>query len=304
MTIRAPFQPAPLLDRFGPLSPRYPVLLCDVWGVVHDGVRAFPQACAALARHRAEGGVVILITNAPRPSGPLHEGPLYKTLDGYGAPRDCYDLIVSSGDVTLDLMAARAGAPVHFVGPERDLSLFPELAARTGAPPPPSVPVAGAAYSVLSGLRDDEVETPADYEDELRAMKARGLDAICANPDIVVHRGDRLVYCGGALAARYEELGGRVAYAGKPYAPIYDKALAAARAVSGRPPRRVLCIGDAVRTDLAGAAAQGFDCLFITNGIHRDELHAADGALKPDALARLIDGAPARPVAAMPELWW
>ena len=309
MTIRAPFQPAPLLDRFGPLSPRYPVLLCDVWGVVHDGVRAFPQACAALARHRAEGGVVILITNAPRPSGPLHEGPLYKTLDGYGAPRDCYDLIVSSGDVTLDLMAARAGAPVHFVGPERDLSLFPELAARTGAPPPPSVPVAGAAYSVLSGLRDDEVETPADYEDELRAMKARGLDAICANPDIVVHRGDRLVYCGGALAARYEELGGRVAYAGKPYAPIYEKALAAARAAQaarGLPPGgATLCLGDAIHTDLAGAARQGLDCLFVVDGIHRDHYTRADGSIDAAALeASFAEKGPARPTWTMRKLVW
>ena len=166
------------------------------------------------------------------------------------------------------------------------------------------VPLADAAYVVCSGLYDDFSETPETYDPELDEMARRGLDMVCANPDLVVHRGDDLLYCAGALAQRLEEKGGRAIYAGKPYAPIYDKALAAARAVSGRPPRRVLCIGDAVRTDLAGAAAQGFDCLFITNGIHRDELHAADGALKPDALARLIDGAPARPVAAMPELWW
>jgi HAD superfamily hydrolase (TIGR01459 family) len=309
MTIAAPCAPAPLLAHFGPLSPRYRVLLCDVWGVVHDGVKAFPQACAALARHRAEGGVVILITNAPRPSGPLHTGPLYKTLDGYGAPRECYDLIVSSGDVTLDLMAARGGAPVHFVGPERDLSLFPELAAQTGAPPPPSVAVAQAAYSVLSGLRDDEVETPADYEDELRAMKARGLDAICANPDIVVHRGDRLVYCGGALAARYEEMGGRVSYAGKPYAPIYEKAMAAARAAQaarGLPQGgATLCLGDAIHTDLAGAARQGFDCLFVVDGIHRDHYTRADGSIDDAALeASFAEKGPARPTYTMRKLAW
>lgn len=293
-----------LLPGFGAISARYPILLCDVWGVVHDGVRAFPLACAALERHRAQGGVVVLITNAPRPSGPLHA-----TLDAYGAPRACYDAIVSSGDVTLDLMAERAGAPVHFVGPDRDLSLFPELAAQTGAPPPPSVPVADAAYSVLSGLRDDDVETPADYEDELQAMRARGLDAICANPDIVVHRGDRLIYCGGALAQRYEEIGGRVVYAGKPYAPIYAKAAAAARAAQaarGLPQGgAILCLGDAIHTDLAGAARQGFDCLYIVDGIHRDHYTRADGAIDGAALeASFAERGPARPTYMMRKLAW
>ncbi len=287
-----------VLSGFHEIAADYDVILSDVWGVVHDGVSANPPACAALARFREAGGVVSLITNAPRPSGPI-----VAQLDGYGVPRGAYDAVVSSGDVTLDLMAARDGAPVHFIGPPRDLTLFDELAA-TGAKVPVRVPLADAAYVVCSGLYDDFSETPETYDPELDEMARRGLDMVCANPDLVVHRGDDLLYCAGALAQRLEEKGGRAIYAGKPYAPIYDKALAAARAVSGRPPRRVLCIGDAVRTDLAGAAAQGFDCLFITNGIHRDELHAADGALKPDALARLIDGAPARPVAAMPELWW
>jgi len=289
---------------FGALSSRYPVLLCDVWGVVHDGVRAFPEACAALTRHRADGGVVVLITNAPRPSGPLHA-----LLDGYGAPRDCYDAIVSSGDVTLDLMAAREGAPVHFIGPERDLSLFPELAAQTGRPAPVDAPIAQAAYAVLSGLRDDEVETPADYEDELQAMRARGLDAICANPDIVVHRGDRLIYCGGALAARYEELGGKVSYAGKPYPPIYAKAQAAARAAQRArglaEGGAVLCLGDAIHTDVAGARRRGFDCLFIVDGVHRDRYTRPDDAIDMAALEQCFaEQGPERPTALMRKLAW
>ncbi|QLP96525.1 MAG: TIGR01459 family HAD-type hydrolase [Rhodoblastus sp.] len=288
---------------FRAIAARYRVLLCDVWGVVHDGVKAFPEACAALERHRAAGGVVVLITNAPRPSGPL-----YATLEGYGAPRSCYDTIVSSGDVTLDLMAERGGGAVHFIGPERDLSLFPELAAQTGAAAPANVAVSQADYSVLSGLRDDEVETPADYEDELQAMRARGLDAICANPDIVVHRGDRLIYCGGALAARYEALGGRVSYAGKPYSPIYAKAQAAARAQRARGLPQggaVLCLGDAIHTDVAGARKHGFDCLFVIDGIHRDRYTRPDGSIDEAALERCFaEQGPARPTAMMRKLVW
>ncbi|MBL8589776.1 MAG: TIGR01459 family HAD-type hydrolase [Methylobacteriaceae bacterium] len=293
--------PPPTLSGFAALAGRYDVVLSDVWGVVHDGVAAFPRACAALARYRAQGGVVVLITNAPRPSGPI-----LAQLDGYGVPREAYDAVVSSGDVTLDLMAARGVAPVHFIGPPRDLTLFSELA-ETGAPVPPQAPLAEAEYVVCSGLYDDFAETPADYDPALDEMVRRGLDMVCANPDLVVHRGDDLLYCAGALAQRLEQKGGRAVYAGKPHPPIYEKALARARAArAGRAPEagRVLCIGDAVRTDLAGAAAQGFDALFISYGIHRDELHEADGALRPDALAALMAAAPRPPVGVMPQLWW
>jgi HAD superfamily hydrolase (TIGR01459 family) len=290
-----------LLPGFGAVSSRYPVLLCDVWGVVHDGVRAFPEACSALQRHRAQGGVVILITNAPRPSGPLHA-----LLKQYGAPRDCYDSIVSSGDVTVELMAARGAAPVYFIGPERDLTLFPELA-EAGAQVPPQAGLDAARYAVISGMRDDEVETPADYEAELRAMRAHGLEAICANPDIVVHRGEKLIYCGGALAARYEEIGGRVIYAGKPHAPIYERALAAARAAQRArglaEGGATLCLGDAIRTDLAGAVAQGHACLFVADGIHRDAYTGADGALDPRRLDAAF-GEGARPTYVMKRLAW
>lgn len=290
------------LPGFAALSARYPVVLSDVWGVVHDGVRAFPDACAALERHRAAGGVVILITNAPRPSGPLR-----LTLDDYGAPRSCYDDIVSSGDVTVDLMAERGDAPAHFIGPERDLALFAELGLR-GAPIPANVPVAEAAYSVVSGLRWDDVETPADYEAELAAMRARDLLAISANPDIVVHRGERLLYCGGALARRYEEMGGRVIQAGKPYPPIYAKAQAAARAAQRArglaEGGATLCIGDALATDVAGAAGQGYDCLYVADGIHRDDYVGEDGVIDAAALATFLAGAARPPVGVMRRLFW
>jgi HAD superfamily hydrolase (TIGR01459 family) len=301
MTVAPPLA-TPFLPGFAALSPLYPIVLSDVWGVVHDGVRAHREACDALIRHRQAGGVVILITNAPRPAGPI-----LAQLDGYGAPREAYDAVVSSGDVTLELMAARDGAPVHFIGPERDLTLFDELA-RAGAKVSPLAPIETAGYALISGLRDDERETPADYEADLQALRARGLDVLCANPDLVVHRGDDLLYCAGALAQRYEELGGRAIYAGKPHAPIYEKAMrAAAKAQAARGlgvGGRTLCVGDAVRTDLAGAAAQGFDCLFISDGIHRDRFVRGDGSLDEAAFAALLDEAPGRPIAAMRRLTW
>lgn len=294
--------PEGFLSGFAALSARYPIVFSDVWGVVHDGVRAFPEACAALERHRAAGGVVVLITNAPRPSGPLR-----LTLDDYGAPRSCYDDMVSSGDVTVGLMAERGATPAHFIGPERDLALFSELAAR-GAPVPDNVPVSEAGYSVVSGLRWDDTETPADYEAELAAMRARDLLAISANPDIVVHRGERLLYCGGALARRYEEMGGRVIQAGKPYPPIYAMAQAAARAAQrarGLPEGgATLCIGDALATDVAGAAAQGYDCLYVADGIHRDEYLDAAGAIDAAALETFLSGAVRPPVGVMRRLVW
>lgn len=295
----SPVSPSPpVLNGFSELATDYDAVLSDVWGVVHDGVAAFPRACAALRRFREAGGAVVLITNAPRPGGPI-----VSQLDAYGVPRDCYDAVVSSGDVTLDLMASRGLAPVHFIGPPRDFALFSELAA-TGAPVPPRAPLEEAAYVVCSGLVDDLTETPEDYDAQLAVMRGRGLTMVCANPDLVVHRGDDLLYCAGALAARYEALGGTVVYAGKPHPPIYAMARAAARKARKRAGERTLCIGDAVRTDLAGAAAQGLDCLFVSNGIHRDVLHPGGGALDPQALATLLADAPARPVGVMPQLWW
>jgi HAD superfamily hydrolase (TIGR01459 family) len=166
------------------------------------------------------------------------------------------------------------------------LSLFDAIAARTGKRPPRVGPEA-AAYALCTGLEHDHVETPADYDARLAALAARGLPFICANPDLVIHRGADLVYCAGALAQRYEALGGQVIYAGKPYAPIYAAALEACAAALGRPPARALAIGDGFRTDIAGAAGQGIETLFVAAGIHRDETLAGE-AVDAEALARLF----------------
>ena len=284
----------PFTSHFAALASGYDVVLSDVWGVVHNGIAATPEACDALARFRAQGGTVVLITNAPRPGEVVARG----TLDRLKVPRAAYDGIVSSGDVTHALIAARAGERVFHIGPERDLPIFAGLDAPTAA-------VESADYVVCSGLYDDTTEGPQDYRDLIATMRKRGLVMICANPDVVVERGHELVYCAGAIADLYAAAGGEVIYAGKPYRPIYQQALAIAETARGRPAqqRRVLAIGDSVRTDLKGAAAFGIDCLFVTAGIHAEELGTREN---PDAgaLGNIFAQAGVQPKAVMRRLVW
>ncbi|MEA2907129.1 MAG: hypothetical protein QOI12_4516 [Alphaproteobacteria bacterium] len=278
---------------FSTLASAYDAVLCDVWGVVHNGVAATPEACDALIRFRGQGGRVVLITNAPRP-GEVVKG----FLDKLQVPREAYDGIVSSGDVTRTVVAERAGQDVFHVGPERDLPIFDDLGVRL-------VPVERADFVVCSGLFDDTTETPEDYDLLIARMRARGLLMVCANPDVVVERGEHLVYCAGAIADRYAAAGGEVLYAGKPHRPIYEQAIEAVERLRGRPvdPGRVLAIGDSVRTDLKGAAAFGIDCLFVTAGIHAEEL---GGRERPDAsaLGEIFAAAGTYPKAVMRRLAW
>lgn len=261
-----------LTEQLSSLAPRYDVLLSDVWGVVHNGVTAFPEACDALVRFRAAGGQVVLVTNAPRPADAV-----IAQLDGLQVPRAAYDDIVTSGDVTRGVIRARPGQRVFHLGPPRDRPIFESLDVRFAGE-------AEADYVVCTGLFDDDRETPDDYRARLSDMQARGLFMACANPDVVVERGKHLVYCAGALADLYRDLGGEVLYAGKPHRPIYDAALdKAAQARGGSiSARRVLAIGDSIRTDFTGARAQGLDFLFVTSGIHAGELGARE---RPEAAA-------------------
>ena len=288
--------PSPLAaftDRFSTLAPDYDVALCDVWGVIHNGVAAFPEACDALTRFRARGGSVILITNAPRPAAVV-----MRFIDKLNVPRGVYDGIVSSGDVTRAYVAGRPGDTVFRLGPDRDTPIYDGLDVRFA-------PVETADYVVCSGLFDDETETPEDYRELLGEMRARELFMVCANPDIVVERGHELVYCAGAIADLYGSLGGQVLYAGKPHRPIYDQALAAAEKLRGgiTPLRRVLAIGDLVRTDLAGAAGLGVDCLFVTAGIHAEEVGGREDP-DPAALGKIFAAADLMPKAVTRKLVW
>jgi len=282
-----------LTAHFATLAARYDVLLCDVWGVVHNGVAATAESCAALVKFRGQGGTVVLITNAPRP------GDFVQTfIDALKVPREAYDAIVSSGDVTRALVAERAGQRVFHVGPERDLPIFGGLNVELA-------PIERADFTVCSGLYDDTRETPQDYAKLVDAMHKRKLVMICANPDVVVERGDQLVYCAGAIADLYAHSGGDVIYAGKPYRPIYEQAITRAQALRGRAVdhARVMAIGDSVRTDLKGAAAFNIDSLFVTAGIHAQEL---GGRNEPDpaALRDILTAAGVSPTAVMRRLEW
>jgi HAD superfamily hydrolase (TIGR01459 family) len=287
--------PPPVLNGIAFLVPNYDLFLCDVWGVVHNGETAYPDAVDALRRARAAGVTVLLITNAPRPGAVIE-----RQIEHYSVPRDCYDTIVASGDVARDELRRRPGAKVFHLGPERDLPNYEGLDLSL-------VDFDEAEIVVCTGFFNDDAETPEDYAGMLAEIRQRGLPFICANPDIVVERGNRLIWCAGALARDFEKLGGKVIYAGKPHAPIYDLALERAKEIRGaavaRP--RVLAIGDGVRTDLKGAVLQGFDCVFVASGIHAAELDlSAGGSPDAEASASIFAEAGAGPKALIWRLSW
>jgi HAD superfamily hydrolase (TIGR01459 family) len=266
------------------------VVLSDIWGVVHNGLEAFPEACAALRSYRNQGGTVILITNAPRAADSVQ-----RQLRKLGVADDTYDAIVSSGDLTRHYVADHPGRKLFWLGPERDSSIYRGLDAALA-------PLEDADYIVCTGLLDDETESAEDYRPMMQKARERKLTLICANPDIVVERGDRLVYCAGAIAELYRELGGEVIFYGKPHRPIYERAIALAAERRGHAveQERVLAIGDSVRTDLAGAHGFGIDCLFVTRGIHSEEFEGIDQL--DTASVKELFGHP--PKALMRELKW
>ncbi len=284
---------SPLIPHFSALAPAYDVLLCDVWGVVHNGEVSFPAACDALMQARERGTTVVFITNAPRPGESV-----MRQLDGLKVPREVCDAIVSSGDVTRHVIATRKGQSLCHLGPERDHAIFIGLDVAFA-------PLESADYVICSGLDDDDNQTPEDFRARLELMRQRNLFMVCANPDLVVERGARLVYCAGSVAELYESMGGEVLYAGKPYRPVYDLAVQKAQAASGRKAdmARILAIGDSIRTDLAGARAFGVDMLFMTAGIHAEEL---GGRAEPDPalLKSVFEASGAQPTAIMRELVW
>jgi len=272
----------------------YDVLLSDLWGVIPKGRQHFAEACAALVRYRAERGPVVLISNSPRPA---HD--VVPQLDALGVPREAWSTLVTSGDATRMLLAERSPGPAWIIGPERDGILYEGLGLTTADPDK-------AAFIAVTGPYDDEIETPEDYRARFVEPASRRLTMICANPDRVVQRGSKLIYCGGALADLYREMGGRVLMAGKPYAPIYDLAPAKAERRPGRAsePARVLCIGDGVHTDVQGAEDQGLDCLFIARGIHGDAAMGPDGRLSAPGVDALLAAEGVKARYAMADLAW
>ncbi|MDQ0474959.1 TIGR01459 family HAD-type hydrolase [Labrys wisconsinensis] len=282
-----------IITGLGEVAGAYDALFCDIWGVVHNGHALFSGVAEALAAFRDRGGVVVLVSNAPRPAGSVAP-----QLDRLGLPRRAWDAIVTSGDVARSHVAAQAGKALFHLGPERDRPLFEGHDIRFAGEE-------AAEVIVCTGLFDDTVETPETYLPMLRRFLARGVPMICANPDLVVERGGTMIYCAGAIADAYETLGGPVVTCGKPHRPIYDAGFAVVETALGRrvEPGRVLAIGDSVRTDLAGAAAIGCGALFVTGGIHA--LEAGHGAaLDEAALRTFLAEQGVAPDWAMPHLVW
>ncbi|HEY8383130.1 MAG TPA: TIGR01459 family HAD-type hydrolase [Microvirga sp.] len=288
---------APVIDGLQTLADSYDVILCDVWGVLHNGIAAFGPAADALMRFRAKGGRVVLVSNAPRPGHAVGT-----QLDRLGVPRAAYDAIVTSGDLTRFGIEERIAQVVHHMGPKRDLPLFENLPVRFGS-------IEEADYVVCSGFdeEDDGQESVEEYHPRLEAIRRRKLWMLCANPDLVVERGHTLIPCAGAIAQVYEQLGGEVYYAGKPHRPIYERALSVAAKLAGRdaiPAERVLAVGDAIRTDIAGAAGYGIDSLFVARGIHAGELGLHEGALAQGRVGDWLDRQHVRPTAVTDMLVW
>jgi HAD superfamily hydrolase (TIGR01459 family) len=288
MTLNPP--EIPVIASIKAIGSGYRAWLVDIWGVMHNGVRAFPPAVEATRRYREQGGIVILLSNSPRPSEPLQ-----RQLTSLGVSEESYDATVSSGDLTRHELAKHEGARIFHLGPERDLPIFKDLDLTR-------VDAKDAELVVCTGLFNDETETPEDYDGLLRELAGRKLTMLCANPDHLVERGHNLVYCAGALAQIYEEDGGEVIYAGKPYAPIYELAEETIARLAGRKVARseILAIGDGIRTDMAGAAEFGLDAVFVASGLH---VGPGGEGLDDLRLAELFEGRKA-PRAAMPALAW
>ena len=277
------------IESFREIGGHYDVALCDVWGVLHNGVSAYPDAPAALQAARAAGLTVVLITNSPRVAPRVVE-----QLRQIGIPDSAYDRIVTSGDVTRRLIA-EGPKKVFLLGPERDIGILEGLDVVR-------VKAEEAEAIVCTGFFDDETETPDDYTDMLTAWAARKVPLICANPDLVVERGHRMIPCAGAMAAYYDRLGGETRIAGKPHQPIYDASIAAAREVRGEfPLSRVVAIGDGMPTDVRGALDYGLDLLYISHGIHARE-YVVDGHTDEAALGAFLAREQASPRWWMPRL--
>lgn len=248
------------------LAASYDGLLCDIWGVLHNGVAAFDDAVDALCRYRAQGGIVILITNAPR-----SHLEIYPQLERFGVPRKAFDAVVTSGDVTSMLMRKNPDTPLFHFGPTRDHSILNGLKNSI-------VGISDAKLCLLTGPLDDDIKTVDVYEHLLTELRDHEVEMICANPDLIVRSGSRMVICAGSIAARYAQMGGAAINSGKPEAEIYDAAVEKIVSLAGReiPKNRFLVIGDGLPTDIKGAAQNGFDAYFITGGIHASELGDMD----------------------------
>lgn len=271
-----------IIQSLAEVSDRYDALFVDLWGCVHDGVKAMPAAVKALQDYRAKGGIVVLVTNSPKPRAGV------KTqLETFGVPEDAWDTIASSGDSARAAMyRGIVGENVYFMGEEtRDAAFFAPLSVIDQPVTITRVPLAKAEGIVCCGPFDPMADPDANRTDFLYA-KQKGLKLLCANPDIVVDRGDTREWCAGALARLYTEMGGESLYFGKPHPPIYDLARRRLTELGHDfPDTSILAIGDGIHTDIQGAMGEDIDALFITGGLAAQETKTSQ---QPDETA-LID---------------
>ena len=285
--------PPRLLAGLSAIASDYDAILCDVWGVIHNGKEAFAHACHALQEFRDAIGPVILITNAPVP-----KDRVTRLFPKFGVPMDCFDDVIASGDATRNELKLLAPGPVYRIGLDEDFGVYASLPLDFSDDP------AVAKVICCTSLRDYPNGTPEPYRHELKRLAAHDLPMLCANPDVQFRQGDRLIWSAGSLAAIYEEEGGTVIRPGKPDAPIYKLAMERAGEITGRslPPSRILAIGDGPITDILGANRQGFDALFIGGGIHGHSMGQGDAFLTSAAQILEADSVTAK--YAMPELAW
>lgn len=282
-----------IITQFSAISDKYDAALVDLWGCLHNGVKPFAAAVSALEAFRDNGGTVLLLTNSPRPSSSV-----FTQLDSIGVSRTLYKGCVSSGDAARAALASGAyGKKIFALGPERDAPFYEGIADVE------HVPLDQATGIVCTGLFDDTVETPDDYRAIFLSAKNRGLKMLCANPDVMVDRGDKRIYCAGALAQAYTQMGGEAHYFGKPHPPIYDLAYQHLIEITGREilPKKIIAIGDGINTDIRGAIGEDIDSLFITGGLAAGET-ATDGQPDPDKLDMFIAKAQLTPTYSMGHL--
>lgn len=287
-----------IIENLSEISDRYQAVFCDLWGCLHNGVRPFEAAVAALEGFRDGGGTVVLLTNSPRPTPGVIE-----QLDGLGVSRDLYHAVASSGDAAIDALASGMfGRKVFHIGPARDDGFFAAVSDEEfyHGQDIERVAMEDAEDIVCTGLFDDETETPADYREIILYGQNKGLKMLCANPDIFVDRGETRIYCAGAIAQAYEEAGGDARYFGKPHAPVYQLARRRLEAARGEPVSddRILCIGDGINTDIAGGMGEGMDTLFITGGLAAEDTGTVTQP-DPDKLAAFLRARKLTPTAAM-----
>ena len=273
-----------IIDRLEDVSDQYDAMFVDLWGCVHDGVRALPNAVAALQGYRKRGGKVVLVTNSPRP-----RAGVTRQLDHFGVPEDAWDSIATSGDSARSAMFQGAvGQKVWYIGDGRDDRFFQPLEILDNPMTIERVPLDEAEGIVCTGPADPKAD-PSVMRPEFLLAKQRGLKLLCANPDIVVDRGEEREWCAGALAALYTEMGGESLYFGKPHPPIYDLARRRLSALgTDVPDSRILAVGDGILTDVAGAAGEDIDSLFISGGLAAAETRTQETP-DPDALRNYLE---------------